>query len=473
MHLRKKTWILASLSALLMATSVDLASADTLREALAKAYANSQTLNAARAQLRATDENVPQARAGLRPTVTGIATAQGSRSRTTRGDNLPTVNDRTGALVGGIRINQTLFDGFQTPNNVNAAQAQVRAAQKNLDNTVQDTLLNTVTVFMNVRRDREIAAFRRQSLAFLNEQVRAAQARFDVGEGTRTDVAQAQAEQALATALLNTALSQVASSEAQYLDVIGDPPGTLEAGTPPGRSAIPSSVAEAIRVSQDQHPAIQATKFAVDAASFQVKSAEGERLPTLSVQGQLDNTYALNDQDPNNLPGVDVVTQNEVSGTVSAQLSVPIYQGGLVASRVRQAKEILSQRRIEVDNVRDQVRSAVASAWAQRQAAEANVQGYRAQVAAAQLALNGVVEERNVGQRTTLDVLNAQSDVITAQILLAGAQRDSIVAAYTLASAVGSLQPERLALAVDRYEPEEHYQAVQDKWYGLRTPDGR
>ncbi|RIY03808.1 transporter [Aureimonas flava] len=456
-----------------MATSAGTASADTLREALAKAYANNQSLNAARAQLRATDENVTQARAGLRPTVQGVATAQGALSRTTYGDNLTKERSRTGALSGGIQLNQTLFDGFQTPNNVNAAQAQVRAAQKNLDNTVQDTLLNTVTVYMNVRRDREVAAFRRQSLAFLNEQVRAAQARFDVGEGTRTDVAQAQAEQALATALLNTALSQVASSEAQYLGVIGDPPGNLEAGTPPNRSSIPSTVSEALRVSQEQHPAIQATKFAVDAASFQVKSAEGQRLPTLAITGEVENTYALSDQDPNNLPGVDVLTQNEVSGTVAAQLTVPIYQGGIVSSRVRQAKEVLSQRRIEVDGVRDEVRSAVASAWAQRQAAEANVQGYRAQVSAAQLALNGVVEERNVGQRTTLDVLNAQSDVITAQILLAGAQRDSIVAAYTLASAVGSLLPDRLALAVDRYEPEEHYQAVQDKWYGLRTPDGR
>ncbi|KQQ91529.1 transporter [Aureimonas sp. Leaf324] len=456
-----------------MATSVDLASAETLREALAKAYSNSQSLNSARAQLRATDENVPQARAGLRPRVQGVVSTQGSRSRTTFGDGLETQKLRSGVITTGIQVNQTLFDGFQTPNNVNAAQAQVRASQKNLDNTVQDTLLDTVTVFMNVRRDREVAAFRRQSLAFLNEQVRAAQARFDVGEGTRTDVAQAQAQQALATALLNTALSQVASSEAQYLDVVGDPPGNLEAGTPPNRGAIPSSVGEAVRVSQEQHPAIQATKFAVDAASFQVKSAEGARLPTLAVTGQIDNAYALSDRDPNQLPGVDVNTQNEVSGTVGAQLTVPIYQGGLVASRVRQAKETLSQRRIEVDNVRDQVRSAVASAWAQRQAAEANVQGYRAQVAAAQLALNGVVEERNVGQRTTLDVLNAQSDVITAQILLAGAQRDTIVAAYTLASAVGSLLPDRLALEVDRYEPEEHYQAVQDKWYGLRTPDGR
>jgi outer membrane protein len=472
--LRKRSWILAAVSSALLVGTAPGASAETLRGALAKAYTNNQDLNSARAQLRATDENVTQARAGLRPTVAATADAQASRSRTTFGDRIRSSDGRSEALVGGIQINQTIFDGFQTPNNVNAQQAQVRAAQENLVNTVQNTLLSTVQVYMNVRRDREIAAFRQQNLNFLNEQVRAADARFQVGEGTRTDVAQAQAEQALATALLNTALAQVASSEAQYLDVVGDPPTRLEAGNLPPSAIIPPSVARALDISQQEHPAILANQFAVDAASFLVKAAEGRLLPTVAVQGSVNNTYALSESDPdsNQLPGV-VNTQNEISGTVTARLTVPIYQGGLVSSQVRQAKEVVSQRRIEVDGIRDQVRSAVATAWAQRQAAVANVQGYTAQVSAAQLALNGVVEERNVGQRTTLDVLNAQSDVITAQILLAGAQRDAVVAAYQLASAIGRLSPQRLALNVEAYEPEEHYQQVQDKWYGLRTPDGR
>lgn len=473
--MHKNSWIIASFSALLLMGSAHVTKAETLRGALAKAYSNNQDLNASRAQLRATDENVPQAKAGLRPRVSVVGSAQASRSRTTLGDNLPNSRNRNGALSGGIQIDQVLFDGFQTPNNVNAAQAQVRASQENLDNTVQNTLLNAVTAYMNVRRDREIAAFRRQSLAFLNEQVRAAQARFDVGEGTRTDVAQAESEQALATALLNTALAQVATSEAQYLDVIGDPPNNLDGGTLPPRGVIPSSISQAIALSQQEHPAILATQFAVDAAAFNVKSLEGQRLPIVTLSGSVDNTYTANDTDPNSagLPGVDVTTQNDISATVGAQVTIPIYQGGLVSSQVRQAKEVLGQRRIEVDGTRDQVRSAVASAWAERQAAAANVEGYRAQVSAAQLALNGVVEERAVGQRTTLDVLNAQSDVITAQILLAGAQRDAIVAAYTLASSVGRLSPERLALGVKSYDPEVHYKAVEDKWYGLRTPDGR
>ncbi|RZL51369.1 MAG: transporter, partial [Variovorax sp.] len=173
------------------------------------------------------------------------------------------------------------------------------------------------------------------------------------------------------------------------------------------------------------------------------------------------------------LPGVDVTTSNDVSATVGATLSIPIYQGGIVASQVRQYKEVLGQRQIEVDSQRDAVRAAVATAWAELQAARANVTGYNAQTRAARLALNGVIEERNVGQRTTLDVLNAQGDLISAQILLVGAQRDEVVASYALASAIGRLSVTRLKLAVAVYEPKQHYEAVKDKWSGMRTPDGR
>jgi len=325
---------------------------------------------------------------------------------------------------------------------------------------------------MNVLRDRRIAALRRENLGFLEEQVRAAGARFEVGEGTRTDVAQAESQQALATALLNSALAQVASSEATYFDIIGDSPDNLVAGTLPS-GVLPRSVDEAFRISQAEHPAIQATLAAVDAAAFQVKSAEGAFLPELSLTGRVDDTYALNERDPSSLPGVRVNTQNEVSASVGAQLTIPIYQGGRASSVVRQAKEVLGQRRIEVDGARDQVRAAVATAWAQLQAARANITGYRAQVDAARLALNGVIEERNVGQRTTLDVLNSQADVISAQILLAGSTRDEVVAGYAVLSAIGRLSAERLNLVASVYRPTEHYEAVEDKWFGLRTPDGR
>ncbi|WAJ31140.1 TolC family outer membrane protein [Antarcticirhabdus aurantiaca] len=462
-------------SAVLLVTSMLVTTAahgETLNGALAAAYSNSQTLNAARAQLRATDENVPQAKAGLRPRVSGTASAQASRSRTTRGDNLPSSEARTGSLGVGIELNQTLFDGFRTPNNVAAARAQVLASQENLANSEQNVLLDAATAYMNVVRDRRIAALRQQNLGFLQEQVRAARARFEVGEGTRTDVAQAEAEQALATATLNNALAAVASSEATYYDVIGEAADDLAPARPPARS-IPGSVTNAFSISQKEHPAILATLHAVDAAAFQVKSAEGSLLPQLGVTASVQNQYGLNETDPSSLPGVQVQTQNQVSTTVGAQLTIPIYQGGLVSSQIRQQKEVLGQRRIEVDGTRDQVRAAVATAWAEYQAAQANIVGYSAQVDAARLALSGVIEERNVGQRTTLDVLNAQADVITAQILLVGSQRDEVVAGYALLSATGRLRAAALGLTNDPYKPEEHFQAVEDKWFGLRTPDGR
>ena len=219
-----------------------------------------------------------------------------------------------------------------------------------------------------------------------------------------------------------------------------------------------------------------------------MKSTEGQLLPQLSLNAEIANDYQLSDPSlsssggggggASGLPGVnvsapDVLTSNETSATVSAQLTIPIYQGGLVSSQIRQAKQTLGQRQIEVDQARDQGRAAVSTAWAAREAARANVVGYDAQVRAARLALNGVIEERNVGQRTTLDVLNAQADVITAQILLVGAQRDEVVTSYTLASAVGRLSASRLKLSAQVYDPNEHFQAVKNKWSGRRTPDGR
>lgn len=474
----RKLWLTSALCVAAFAAPVASAYADTLGQAMAKAYSNNQNLNAARAGLRATDESVPQARSGMRPFVSAGAGAQASRSRTWQSDGRGNLTGRQESLNTGIQINQTIFDGFQTPNNVSAAQSQVRASQANLANTVQNTLLEAVTAFMNVRRDRQIAAFRRDNLAFLREQVRSADARFEVGEGTRTDVAQAQAQEALATALLNSALAQVAISEADYLGVIGDAPGDLGASPPPPSRLMPDSIGQALQISQAEHPAIAATLFAVEAASFQVKSAEGSRLPQISVTGSVDNTYSLSEPgggSSSSLPGVNinVATQNQLSATVGAQLTIPIYQGGLASSQIREAKEVLGQRRIEVDGMRDQVRTFVASSWAQLQAARANVTGYRAQLEAARLALSGVSEEQSVGQRTLLNVLDAQADVIAAQILLAGAESDAIVAAYSLISAVGRMEAIQLALNAEIYDPEEHYQQVHDKWHGTRTPDGR
>jgi outer membrane protein len=256
------------------------------------------------------------------------------------------------------------------------------------------------------------------------------------------------------------------ASAAIYHQLVGEEPGKLKAASPLGKQ-IPSSLDSAVSVASAEHPAILATGHLVDAAAFTVKSAEGALLPSVTASAGISQTHVSSS-------GASTLSTGETtSANIGATLNIPIYQGGRTSAQVRKSKESLSQARIEVDVSRDQVRQAVTAAWTSYAAAKEGVVANRALVNAAQLALNGVVEERNVGQRTTLDVLNAQADVISAKINLAGSERDVVLASYAILQAMGRLSVERLGLQVTKYQPQEHYEAVKDKWFGLRTPDGR
>lgn len=452
--LRKGLLLVATMSCL---GFVQAASAESISGALAKAYNNNSSLNSARAGVRITDEGVPLAKSGYRPRVSGT----GSINYT----NQTGVDITTGSF--GVSISQTLFDGFQTRNNVRAAKAQVLAARENLRNTELNILFNAASAYMDVIRDRQIAVLRERNLAFLGEQVRAADSRLEVGEGTRTDLAQAQASRSSAIAQLSAARATVVSSEAIFRQTIGVQPGRLDAAS--AVKNLPSSLDQAMALALSNHPAILATQHIVDATSYQVKSAQGQLLPQLSAEAGLSAGYQQSGSGGQQPPGY----SGNNTATVGLQLTVPIYTGGQVSATVRQRKETLGQARIDVDVSRDDVRAAVTSAWTQYYAAQEGVSANRELVRAAQLALNGVTEERNVGQRTTLDVLNAQADVIDAQINLAQSERDVVVASYAILSAVGNLSAKNLRLAVLEHKPEEHYEAVKDKWFGLRTPDGR
>lgn len=455
---RKSVFAVALVSA--TALSPLSASAETILGALAKAYQNNSQLNSSRAGVRVTDESVAIAKSGWRPTINGSASIDYSTTRR----NSSTSHLTTGSF--GIEIRQSLFDGFQTKNNVAAAEARVRASNESLRNTEQNILFNAASAYMDVIRDRQIAALRERNLQFLGEQVRAARSRFDVGEGTRTDVAQADASRSAALAQLAAARAAALSSAAIYRQLIGDEPKNLKAASPLAK-LLPRSLDSAAAMAAEQHPAIQATEHLVDAAGFSVKSAEGALLPQLSASAGISQSHR------DTTPGPGVQDGWTTSANIGASLVVPIYQGGRASATVRQSKESLGQARIEVDVSRDQVRAAVTSAWTQYTAAREAVDANRQVISAAQLALNGVIEERNVGQRTTLDVLNAQQDVIDAQINLANAERDVVVASYAILSAAGNLSVDRLNLQVTKYDPTEHYNAVKDKWIGLRTPDGR
>jgi len=445
---------LVAAAALLAGTVLSGQSAlsENLSGALVKAYKNNATLNSSRAGVRVQDENVAIAKSNYRPQITGSYDASRSRA--------PTSGYRTSGTVG-IQLNQMLFDGFQTKNNVAAAETQVYAQRENMRNDEQNTLYSAVSAYMDVYQNRQIAVLREKNLAAMNEQVRAARARLDVGEGTRTDVAQAEASRSTAVAELNSARANVKSAEATYVRIVGAQPDRLAAAA--AAKNLPKSPNEAFAVAQAGHPGILATQYAVNAAGYNVKAKEGAMLPTvgLSAGASRLDTYA----------GSTVGDGN--SASVGIGVTIPIYTGGRTSAQIRQSKEQLGQARIEVDVVRDQVREAIGSAWSQLEAARASVKANRDGIAAAQLALDGVIEERKVGQRTTLDVLNAQNDLTAAEITLVQSEHDVVVASYALLNATGRMTSKQMGLQVAEYKPEEHYDAVKDKWFGLRTPDGR
>jgi outer membrane protein len=425
-------------------------SAESITGALSKAYQLNSTLNSARAGVRVTDESVAIAKSGYRPTITGISSIDyTSQSGTTL---------TTGSF--GVEIRQSLFDGFQTINNVASAEARVYASNESLRNTEQNILFDAAATYMDVIRDRQIAILTERNLEFLNEQARAARSRLEVGEGTRTDLAQADASRSAAIAQVAVARAQVAVSESIYKQVIGEAPGKLQAAAPLAK-LLPANLGKAYAVAEGNHPAILATQHLVDAAGFTVKSAEGQLLPQISAQAGISRNYSS------------TVDGTSDAASIGTTITVPIYQGGRTSAQVRQTKESLGQARIEVDVSRDQVRAAVAAAWSQYRAARETVAATREAAAAAELALAGVIEERDVGQRTTLDVLDSQADLIDAQIAVANAERDVVVASYAILSAIGHLSPRRIGLKVAEYRPQEHYDAVKDKWFGVRTPDGR
>ncbi|HMF69283.1 MAG TPA: TolC family outer membrane protein, partial [Phyllobacterium sp.] len=358
-----------------------------------------------------------------------------------------------------------LFDGFTTKNNVASAKTQVLAARENLRNSEQNLLFSAAQAFMDVYLTRQIVILRQRNLEFLDEQLRAARARFDVGEGTRTDVAQAEASKASAIATLAAAKSDEKNAEATYIQIIGAAPDRLKTAAMASKS-LPRSMDQAFSIATNNHPAILATQYAVDSAGYNVKAQEGQLLPQIGLQGSVTRDEIFSG-------GLSTQTTDSTQASAGIQVTIPIYSGGRTSALVRQSKETLGQRRIEVDVARDNVRQAIATAYSQMESAKAQIVAQRSVVAAAELALNGVIEERKVGQRTTLDVLNAQADVLTGQVSLAQAERDSVVTSYAVLLAVGRLSPGQIGLQVAEYRPEEHYDAVKDKWIGLRTPDGR
>jgi outer membrane protein len=448
------------------------AAADTLESALAYAYVNNPQINSQRAVVRATDESVPTALAGYRPRA--VATANigvQSLSTTIReiGSTTPPNQPASYFTQSGVNtphgigatVTQNLLNGFQTANRTRLAESQVFAARETLRNIEQTVLLNATTAYMNLLRDAGILELQRRNVDVLTEQLRQTKARLESGNVTATDVSQADARLNVGRTQLFTAEANYASSRAAYRQVIGLDPGRLAPAAPVDRFT-PHTLPTAMATGIAHNPTVSIAQHNVDIATHQVKVAEGALYPTLSLQGSVQKNYesALN-----------TLQSFTASGTV--QYSAPIYQGGAEYAAIRQAKETQGQKQLDLNVARDQARMTVAQAWAQLEAAKQSIESTKNQVKAAEAALNGVREEARLGQRTTLDVLNAQQELVNARIAMVVAQRDRLVNSYTLLAAVGRLAPQVLGLTVPAYDPQVHYHQVRDAWVGVRTPDGR
>lgn len=426
------------------------AQAETLFDALVSAYVGNPALNAARSGQMAVDEEVPTAHSGWRPTVSfsGITTFQNTNTNpaaVTDGDLYP--------KSYSFSLSQPIFRGFRTLNAVREAEANVRAGRQDLKAVEQTTLLSAATAYMDVVRDLAIVRLTQNNVSVLSEQLSATRDRNEVGEVTKTDVAQAQARRASAVSRLSLARAEVRASKADYKRVVGNEPYGLGQ---PGSLAhvLPNSLDEALLVGLEEHPDIVAAEFRSKASRHAVDAARGELLPEVSLEASYSNSFGAT--------GI----ENTESTTVSGRVTVPLYQAGAVSANIRQSKHTYYQLRDQLEDTRNRVRSEIVTAWSLLQAQKAQLVSDQTQVQANRTALEGVREEEKVGQRTVLDVLDAEQEYLDSRVELVSTQRDLVVATFTVLSAIGRLTANDLGLPVEFYDPEEHYNKVRRKWFG-------
>ena len=434
--------------------------AETMSGALAKSYGYSPDLNQQRAATRAADEGVPRATAGWRPTL-NATTSIGVATTKTVDRGVVKLSSDTVPRVTGVTLTQTLYNGGRVGNGVRQAESTVLQSRETLRQSEQDILAAAATAYMNVLRDTALLELQTNNVNVLQQQLKQTEDRFKAGEVTRTDVAQSEASLARGQADAFQARSDLQNSTAVYRQVIGEQPRNLEPARPV-EALLPASLEAALTLALKEHPRIQAALHAVDVAALNVTIQEGALLPTVTATG----TATVN-REPTGYANY----QNK-SWSAVASLSVPLYEGGATYSAIRQAKEQLGQSRIQVDLQRETIRSAVVAAWGGFQTTKLTIQSFQAQVRANEIALEGVREEAKVGQRTTIDVLNAQQTLLNSRVSLVTAQRTQVVTSYTLLAAVGKLSAASLGLRVATYHPEAHFDQVKGKWIGTRTPDG-
>jgi outer membrane protein len=440
--------LIGSLSLALLAGT---ASADTLREALVATYANNPTLTAQREFLRSTDANVAIARAAGRPQVS--ATVGVNRDLTQSG---VFKRDSKGPyLTGGVDLAYPLFNGGSVRNSIEAAKVRVEAGRAVLRAVEGDVFTEAVAAYMDVIRDRAIVELNNNQVRVLTTNLEATRDRFQIGDITRTDVAQSDARLSLGRANLATAQGRLSASEENYRRIIGRRPDALQ--PPPPLPPLPATADQAVQIALVGNPDLLAITRQGDAASFDVRTARASRLPTVSATASGD--YA------NTLGGNGVGPQSGTATAVGVSGRIPLYQGGLPAARIRFAQAIEGQTQEQRIATERAVVATTRSAFATYQAAQNAIASNQVAVSANELALEGARAENSVGTRTILDVLNAEQELLNAQVQLVTARRDAYVAGFQLLNAMGQAEAADLGLeGGPLYDPLGNYRAVAGNW---------
>ena len=433
------------------------AHAETLAEALAEAYATNPDLVAERARVRAVDEQVPQALSNWRPQVS-LSSRYGV-SKTDRESATGVKTDRTNQPQSvGLSITQNLFRGFRTQAETARAKNQVAAARGNLAGVEQNVLLEGVVAYVTVLRDNAVLDLRTNNVGVIEQQLQATRDRFEVGELTRTDVAQAESRLARAIADRTTAESNFENSRAAYRRAIGRDPLQLQQPNLP--AGLPAAEADAVALAAENNPGIVFANFTERSARADVELRRGELLPTLTLDATVDREK--------DIVGSDV---KDTDSAITARLSVPLYQSGAVYSRIREAKQTASRRLAELALRKREAEEQASNGWDDFRAARGRITSFEAEVRAQEVAFDGVEQEAKVGSRTVLDVLDAEQELLDARVNLVSARRELIVAAYTLLSSIGKLTAQDLDLNVDLYDPARNLDAVKDKLFGSDIED--
>lgn len=443
--------VVSALTLALAAASVGGAQAQSITQALTSAYDHAPDLQAALLSAKSSAENVALAQAGKRPTIG--ASLGGTYNWSVAGGSYQDSN----ALNVGVSYNQTIFDNFKTEAQIEAARAGAEAAEYQIRNTEQNVLLAVVQAYMSVLNGRQLVALRQENVDFFRAQLQSARDRLDVGEGTRIDVAQAEARQAQGEAAYRAALSTLEISQATFQRYVGAAPGNLDSSHNYAR-LIPNSLQGAISEAEIGHPAILLSKAAIRAAQAGSDAAQAAFGPSASISGQVGSQFSSAGGG-----------QGGIGGSLGFQITVPLYAGGAIGANVRKAN--IEQIKSEVDamSAYDQIREAVISAWAGIQSADAQISAANAAVSAGRTVLDGVIQERDLGTRTTLDVLNAQAELTTAREGLINASTNKVIATFSLLSSMGRLTAGNLGLPVEIKSAVGYNQTVEDVWQELRT----